>query len=79
MVPGIPTACLAAAAGDGPSPNSGSNPPNGVMTFYNLSEELDEDGEFTLEYLESDGDVIKTFTNKKDKKSSEPTAETKKG
>ena len=63
----------------GPSPNSGSNPPNGVMTFYNLSEELDEDGEFTLEYLESDGDVIKTFTNKKDKKSSEPTAETKKG
>ena len=49
------------------------------MTFFTLSKELDEDGEFTLEYLESDGDVIKTFTNKKDKKSSEPTAETKKG
>ena len=63
----------------GPSPNSGANPPNGVMTFFTLSKELDEDGEFTLEYLESDGDVIKTFTNKKDKKSSEPTAETKKG
>ena len=63
----------------GPSPNSGANPPNGVMTFFTLSEELGEDGEFTLEYLESDGDVIKTFTNKKDEKSSEPTAETKKG
>jgi len=63
----------------GPSPTSGANPPNGVMTFYTLSEELGEDGKFTLEYLESDGDVIKTFTNKKDEKSSDPTAETKKG
>ncbi|MEC8915780.1 MAG: glycosyl hydrolase [Candidatus Neomarinimicrobiota bacterium] len=61
------------------SPTSGANPPNGVMTFYTLSEELGEDGKFTLEYLESDGDVIKTFTNKKDEKSSDPTAETKKG
>ena len=49
------------------------------MTFYTLSEELGEDGKFILEYLESDGDVIKTFTNKKDEKSSDPTAETKKG
>ena len=63
----------------GPSPTSGANPPNGVMTFYTLSEELGEDGKFTLEYLESDGDVIKTFTNKKDEKSSDPTAKTKKG
>jgi len=77
----------------GPSPTSGKNPPNGVMTFYYLDEKLDAEDEFTLEYMESDGDVIKTYTNKKDKKnpgrrgpasrgpgaSAGPVAETKQG
>ncbi|GIS57596.1 MAG: hypothetical protein CM1200mP1_15340 [Candidatus Neomarinimicrobiota bacterium] len=38
------------------------------MTFYYLSEELDKDSDFKLEFMEADGDVIKTFTNKKDRK-----------
>jgi hypothetical protein len=58
-----------------------------------LDEKLDAEDEFTLEYMESDGDVIKTYTNKKDKKnpgrrgpasrgpgaSAGPVAETKQG
>ena len=63
----------------GPSPTSGSNPPNGIMTFYYLSEELDKDSDFKLEFMEADGDVIKTFTNKKDRKNPSPVANTKKG
>ena len=49
----------------GPSPTWGVNPPNGVMAFYNLKEALGKDDKFKLEFMESDGDVIKTFSNKK--------------
>ncbi len=63
----------------GPSPTWGANPPNGIMTFYYLNEELNKDSEFKLEFMESDGDVIKTFTNKKDMKNPSPIADTKKG
>ena len=63
----------------GPSPTSGANPPNGVMTFYYLNEELDKDSDFKLEFMEADGDVIKTFTNKKAVKNPSPVADTKKG
>ena len=63
----------------GPSPTWGANPPNGIMTFYFLNEELNKDSEFKLEFMESNGDVIKTFTNNKDMKNPSPTADTKKG
>ena len=63
----------------GPSPTWGSNPPNGIMTFYYLNEELDKDSDFKLEFMEADGDVIKTFTNKKARKNPSPVADTKKG
>ena len=63
----------------GPSPTWGANPPNGIMTFYYLNEELDKDSDFKLEFMESDGDVIKTFTNKRDMKNPSPVAEVKKG
>lgn len=63
----------------GPSPTWGANPPNGIMTFYYLNKELNKDSEFKLEFMESDGDVIKTFTNKKDMKNPSPIADTKKG
>ena len=63
----------------GPSPTWGANPPNGVMAFYYLKEALGKDDEFKLEFMESDGDVIKTFSNKKDKKNPSPVAETKEG
>ena len=41
----------------------GQNPPGGVMTFFHLRE-ADEDAEITLEFLEADGDVIKTYSTK---------------
>jgi len=63
----------------GPSPTWGANPPNGVMAFYYLKEALGKDDEFKLEFMESDGDVIKTFSNKKDRKNPSPVAETKEG
>ena len=63
----------------GPSPTWGANPPNGVMAFYYLKEALGKDDKFKLEFMESDGDVIKTFSNKKDKKNPSPVAETKEG
>ena len=63
----------------GPSPTWGANPPNGVMAFYYLKETLGKDDKFKLEFMESDGDVIKTFSNKKDRKNPSPVAETKKG
>jgi len=63
----------------GPSPTWGANPPNGVMAFYYLKEALGKDDKFKLEFMESDGDVIKTFSNKKDRKNPSPVAETKKG
>jgi hypothetical protein len=55
----------------GPDPTAGANPPNGVMTFYYLKDELDKDAQFKLEFMEADGDVIKTFTNKKKSSSGE--------
>jgi len=36
------------------------------MTFYYLKEELDKDSEFKLEFMETDGDLIRAFTNKKE-------------
>ena len=63
----------------GPDPTAGANPPNGVMTFYYLKDELDKDAEIKLEFMETNGDVIKTFTNKKDKKNPGMVVETNKG
>ncbi|MEM1001350.1 MAG: glycosyl hydrolase [Bacteroidota bacterium] len=45
---------------------SGTNHPNGVMTYFNLNELADED-KVSLTYFDSKGDTIKTYSNK-DKK-----------
>mgnify|MGYP001238527535 FL=1 len=63
----------------GPPPASGSNPPNGVMAFYYLKNELKDSDDFKLEFLEAGGKVIKTFSNKKVKKNPQPVADGKKG
>ncbi len=45
----------------------GQNPPGGVMTFFYLRE-TDEDAEIMLEFLEADGDVIKTYSTKSEER-----------
>ena len=47
----------------GGSSSAGENPPNGVMTFFYLKDEIAKDDTITLEYMEINGDVIKTFSN----------------
>ena len=61
------------------SSSTGENPPNGVMTFYYLKDEISKDAEITLDYMEANGNVIKSFSSKKDKKKKEPTVNAKKG
>ena len=41
----------------------GQNPPAGVMTFFYVRE-VDEDTEVKLEFLEEDGDVIRSYSSK---------------
>ena len=41
------------------------------------NEELDKDSDFKLEFMESNGNVIKTFTNNKNMKNPSPTADTR--
>ena len=50
-----------------PPKTAGQNHPGGVMIHYYLKQELDSTAEVTLEILESDGELIKKFTNKADK------------
>lgn len=63
----------------GGSSSAGENPPNGVMTFYYLKDEIAKDDTITLEYMEVNGEVIKIFSNIKDKKKKAPTVDAKKG
>jgi hypothetical protein len=51
--------------------SAGSNPPNGAVIQYTLRKELgseEEDAELTLEILDSDDGVLRTFSNKKPEK-----------
>ena len=48
------------------SKTSGTNHPNGVITYFNL-EDLKDDDKVSLTYFDTKGDTIKTFSNK-DKK-----------
>ncbi len=50
--------------------NVGQNPPNGVMVHYYLKEK--PKGEIKLEFLDADGNVIRTFKSKKKKKEGQP-------
>ena len=50
---------------------AGSNPPNGAVIRYTLKKELgdkEDDAELTLEILDSDGEVLRTFSHKKAEK-----------
>jgi len=48
--------------GGGGVPGVGANPANGTWVFFSLREK--PEGEVTLEFLEADGDVIKTYSTK---------------
>ncbi|MTI87414.1 MAG: glycosyl hydrolase [Balneolaceae bacterium] len=52
--------------GGTPPPGStiGQNPEPGVVVFYNLSEDVDQ--EVLLNFYESDGDLIKSYSSKED-------------
>ncbi|MCA0131376.1 VPS10 domain-containing protein [Winogradskyella alexanderae] len=45
------------------SKTTGTNHPNGVMTYFNLKD-LKEDDKISLTYFDKKGDTIKTFSNK---------------
>lgn len=47
-----------------PGMTVGENPPGGVVVHYNLKEKNDQ--EIKLQFLESDGDIINTYSNKED-------------
>ncbi|MEM9679283.1 MAG: glycosyl hydrolase, partial [Bacteroidota bacterium] len=49
------------------SKTTGTNHPNGVMTYFNLKD-LKEDDSVSLTYFDTKGDTIKTFSNKNKKK-----------
>jgi photosystem II stability/assembly factor-like uncharacterized protein len=53
---------------DFPRPHVGQNPPSGSVIFYYLKEK--PDGEILLEFLDSEGQLIKKFTSKKEDKES---------
>lgn len=44
--------------------NEGSNPPAGIALYYWLAEELPADSDVSLEIMDKDGGVIRTFTPK---------------
>ena len=48
----------------GPPPNTGQNPPTGVVFNYLLGEEPASETELKLEIMEADGDEIMTYTRK---------------
>jgi len=50
------------------SKTSGTNHPNGVMTYFNLKSYDETTDEVSLTYLDTKGDTIKTFSTKNDKK-----------
>lgn len=49
------------------SKTSGTNHPNGVMTYFNVKD-FNEDDEVSLTYFDKKGDTIKTFSTKNKKK-----------
>ena len=66
--------------GFGPAPkNAGQNHPGGVMFHYFLKEALDSAAEVTLEILESNGELIKKFSNEPNKEKKDEQLATEKG
>lgn len=47
-----------------PGATIGENPPDGVVVYYNLQKDMDS--EVQLQFVENDGDVIRTYSNQKD-------------
>lgn len=47
-----------------PGSTTGQNPPRGVVVYYNLKEDVEK--EIKLEFLESDGEMIQSYSSKKD-------------
>jgi hypothetical protein len=58
--------------GSYPRPHAGQNPPGGSVIFYYLKEK--PEGRVALEFLDSEGNLIKKFTSQKENKESEETA-----
>jgi photosystem II stability/assembly factor-like uncharacterized protein len=57
-----------------PIPFSGANPPNGVVFHYALPEEPKPEVELSLEILDADGKVLRTFTRKPAEEAAKPEA-----
>ncbi|WP_296705652.1 glycosyl hydrolase [Algoriphagus sp.] len=72
---------------DGTDPFSGVNPASGMVIYYHLPENATDSTELTLEIHDSKGELVRTFSSKKDEDfksyaggpSPEPTLTTKKG
>ena len=64
----------------GPAPkNAGQNHPGGVMLHYYIKEALDSTADVTIEIMESNGDLIKKFTNEPNKEKKDEQLATEKG
>ncbi|MEN2281401.1 glycosyl hydrolase [Algoriphagus sp. SE2] len=72
---------------DGTDSFSGVNPASGMVIYYHLPENVTDSTELTLEIHDSKGELVRTFSSKKDEEfqsyaggpSPEPTLSTKKG
>lgn len=53
------------SSGNSNAPGVGENPPSGVILYYYLAEATDS-SELTLDILNAEGEVIRTFSNQKD-------------
>ncbi|EAZ80971.1 VPS10 domain-containing protein [Algoriphagus machipongonensis] len=72
---------------DGTQPFTGVNPASGMVIYYHLPEEINDSTEIKLEIHDSNGELVRTFSSKRDQDfksyaggpSSEPVLSTKKG
>jgi len=51
-----------------PSKTTGTNHPNGVMTYFYLPASLGDSAEISIAYLEADGDLIRRFSTQAEEK-----------
>ena len=51
-----------------PSKTTGTNHPNGMMTYFYLPASLGDSAEISIAYLESDGDLIRRFSTQAEEK-----------
>ncbi|MEO1654679.1 MAG: glycosyl hydrolase, partial [Bacteroidota bacterium] len=50
------------------TPGLGTNPSNGAVIYYDLAQKVDTSQRMQMDILDASGEVIRTYTNQKDKK-----------